>query len=232
MKGYSLKKGLLWGCVGSVLTLIGDILLGANPAYAAPTGALLVDMLSDCLRAQDLRLVIGGMLGVVGIPITALGYAALAVIIAPVQRGMTKVYRFAVLAFAAFAGAGVHLSCAAVPLLYKWVADADPSLACLIAQRCTVYFVIPLIVLFGVPLFLALAWQAIVFARGCTAYPRHAAFYNMAVGAAAGYLLAGVIGSNVVGNAVGTGAISIGHLWMFGMLLWKLPREYQGCVAD
>ncbi|MBR1383074.1 MAG: hypothetical protein IJ555_04595 [Ruminococcus sp.] len=43
---------------------------------------------------------------------------------------------------------------------------------------------------------------------------------------AASYILAWAIGKNAVGNGIGTGAISIGHLYMFTMFLADMPKEW------
>ena len=77
----------------------------------------------------------------------------------------------------------------------------------------------------GVLLFIALVYQTVVIIKGRTAYKKRAALYNMAIGVAVSYVLAWVIGKNAVGNGIGTGAISIGHLYMFTMFYADMPKE-------
>ena len=50
----------------------------------------------------------------------------------------------------------------------------------------------------------------------------------MAIGVAVSYVLAWAIGKNAVGNGngIGTGAISIGHLYMFTMFYADMPKEW------
>lgn len=219
------KRGLLIGLVGAVLTLMGDFLLGANPAAGVTTGVAMVDMFADAFSNSDLRMVLGGMCGAIGIPMSGVGYYQLGQLLKREKGTMLWLYQAAVLAFTGLAGAGTHVSCAVIPLLYKWIAGSDPELAAAVAEKYASCFMMPMTVIFGVLLFAALAWQAVVIARGRTIYPSYAVFYNMVFGVIAAYVLACIIGNNAVGNGIGTGAISIGHIWMFGMMLWKLPQE-------
>ena len=172
-------------------------------------------------------MVIGGMLGAVGIPITALGYYQLYERLFKPQDGiMPSVYRIGVYATAVLGGAGVHLPCAVIPMLYKWIAPTDSALATSVAERYADWFMMPTMVIFGVLLFAALIYQTVVIIKGRTAYRKRAAFYNMAIGVAVSYVLAWAIGKNAVGNGIGTGAISIGHLYMFTMFYADMPKEW------
>lgn len=72
--GKNYRNGLICAVIGSVLTMIGDFLIGANPAADLPTGVVIIDLYGDCLRNSDLRMMAGGMLGVFGMPLTGIGY--------------------------------------------------------------------------------------------------------------------------------------------------------------
>lgn len=228
MDKKTFRTALLFGCIGAAVTLIGDLLIGANPAAEASTGAELVDMFADAVGNSDLRMALGGMLGAVGIPVTGIGYYGISLLLRNERGVLPVLYKAALLAYIGLAGAGVHLACAAIPLLYKWIAATDARLAVEVAEKYACFFMLPVTALFGVLLLVALIYQSVIFAKGRTAYPKRAALYNMAVGVVAAYIAATLIGNNAVGNGIATGAISIGHLWMFGMLLLKLPEEYRG----
>ena len=221
------QKGLAIGLVGAVLTLIGDLLIGANPASAELTGVMLVDMFMDAAGNSAVRMVWGGMLGAVGIPVTGVGYYQIYQLLKHRKGVMPYVYRVSTLLFIGLAGAGTHLSCAAIPMLYQWIAASDPSMAVVVTEKYASCFMMPPTILFGVLLLAALSYQTVVIWQGETAYPRHAVFYNMVFGVIVAYMAAAIIGNNVVGNGIGTGAISIGHIWMFGMMLFKCPEEYR-----
>lgn len=169
-------------------------------------------------------MVLGGMLGAIGISFTGVGYFQISQFLKDGKGILPRVYQLSTLMFIGLAGAGTHLSCAAIPMLYKWIAVSDPELAVTVAEKYANCFMMPPTVIFGILLLASLVYQTVVIWKKETAYPRHAVFYNMAFGVIAAYALAAVIGDNVIGNGIETSAISIGHLWMFGMMLLKCPR--------
>lgn len=228
MDNKKFRNGMLFGILGAILILLGDLLIGANSASDITTGSQMVDMFIDAAGNSELRMALGGMLGAVGIPVTALGYYQLYErLFRPLGGVMPSVCRFGVYATAVLGGAGVHLPCAVIPMLYKWIAPTDPALAANVAERYANWFMMPSMVIFGVLLFTALVYQTAVIVKGKTAYRKRAALYNMAIGAAASYILAWAIGKNTVGNGIGTGAISIGHLYMFTMFYADMPKEFR-----
>lgn len=222
------RNGLIFGIIGALLTMLGDFLIGANPAAEISTGVAMIDMFADGMNNSDLRMVLGGLLGAIGIPITGIGYYRIYKAFIEKERGvMPLLYKVAILAYVGLAGAGVHLNCAAIPLLYKWVAATDPALAAQVAEKYANYFMMPPAVIFGVLLFIALVYQMVLFGRGKTPYPKWTLIFNMAFGVIPPYLIAAIIGNNVVGNGIGTAAISIGHLYMFTMFFLHIPDEYK-----
>lgn len=223
------RNGLICAIIGSALTMIGDFFIGANPSVDVPTGVAIIDLYGDCLRNSDLRMMTGGMLGVVGMPLTGIGYYRIYEAFIRKEGGILAfLYKLAALACVGLGGAGVHMSCAIIPLLYKWIAPTGSSLATQVAERYSDYILIPLMIVFGILLFIALMYQIYVFAKGKTPYPRRAFIFNMAFGVIVPYLMAFLIGHNVIGNGIGTAAISIGHLWMFGGLLATMHRSDKG----
>lgn len=221
------QKGLAVGLGGAVITLIGDLLIGANPAAGELTGVMMVDMFLDAVGNSSLRMILGGMLGAVGISFTGVGYYQIYQLLKHRKGLMPYVYQLSTLLFIGLAGAGTHLSCAAIPMLYQWIAASDPTLAAVVTEKYANCFMMPPTILFGVLLIAALIYQTVIIWKRETAYPRRAVFYNMAFGVIAAYAAAAIIGNNAIGNGVGTGAISIGHIWMFGMMLVGCPNEYR-----
>ncbi len=70
------KITLLFGIIGAVLTILGDFLIGANPAggSAITTGSPMLDAFADSAAGSDLRLVLGGMFGLIGLPLEGAAY--------------------------------------------------------------------------------------------------------------------------------------------------------------
>ena len=215
------KITLLLGIIGAVLTIFGDFLIGANPAggSAITTGSPMLDAFADSTAGSDLRLVLGGMLGLIGLPLEGAAYFGIGKFLLKDRKGVMPIlYQAAVLAQTGIAGSA-HLSCAVIALLMKWIAPADPNLAVDAVLKYTDYILTPMTVIFGVLLFIALLYQFILIVRGSTPYPRYAAFYNMALGAGVFMLIGAVIGNNTIGNGISTAAVSMGTLWMFSMML-------------
>lgn len=44
MDNKKFRNGMFFGIVGAILTLLGDLLIGANPASEITTGSQMVDM--------------------------------------------------------------------------------------------------------------------------------------------------------------------------------------------
>ena len=221
----SIKKGYKIAILGAFLTLLGDFLLGANPCANTTTGVLMLDMFMDAVNNSEIRMVLGGMLGAIGIPLEGIGYYQIYKLLKSQKGIWPTIYKWAVIAYTGLAGCGVHLACAVLPMLYKWIASTDPILAVDVTQKYANYFMMPPMIIFGVLLFIALFYQAIIFGLEKTIYPRHAALYNMVVGVIVTYIVAMFFDGTIVGNAIGTGTISFGNLWMFIMLLVKYPKE-------
>ena len=222
------KITLLLGIIGAVLTIFGDFLIGANPARgsAITTGSPMLDAFADSTAGSDLRLVLGGMLGLIGLPMEGAAYFGMGKLLLKDRKGVMPIlYQAAVLAQTGIAGSA-HLSCAVIALLMKWIAPADPNLAVDIVLKYTYCILTPMTVIFGVLLFIALLYQFILIVRGSTPYPRYAAFYNMALGAGVFMLIGAVIGNNTIGNGISTAAVSMGTLWMFSMMLGTFRTKH------
>lgn len=72
MDNRKFRNGMLFGVAGAVITLIGDLLIGANPASDITTGSQMVDMFIDAAGNSELRMAIGGMLGLLALIPSAL----------------------------------------------------------------------------------------------------------------------------------------------------------------
>ena len=102
------KKLLLYGMIGAVLTMIGDfLLLGVDS-----TGA--VDALGQYILAAEkisyTRIGLAGSFGFAGIPITAFGFYALYELLQDKTSVLARIYKASVYGFVAFGGA-IHIIC-------------------------------------------------------------------------------------------------------------------------
>ena len=105
---FKVKKLLLYGMIGAVLTMIGDfLLLGVDSTGAV--GALG----QYILAAENLgytRIGLAGSFGFAGIPITAFGFYALYELMQDKTNVLARVYKASVYGYVAFGGA-IHIIC-------------------------------------------------------------------------------------------------------------------------
>ena len=102
------KKLLLYGMIGAVLTMIGDfLLLGVDSTGAV--GALGQYILA-AEKISYTRIGLAGSFGFAGIPVTAFGFYALYELMQDKTSALARIYKTSVYGFAASGGA-IHIIC-------------------------------------------------------------------------------------------------------------------------
>lgn len=102
------KKLLLYGMIGAVLTMIGDfLLLGVDSTGAV--GALGQYILA-AKKISYTRIGLAGSFGFAGIPVTAFGFYALYELMQDKTNALARIYKASVYGFAASGGA-IHIIC-------------------------------------------------------------------------------------------------------------------------
>lgn len=102
------KKLLLYGMIGAVLTMIGDfLLLGVDSTGAV--GALGQYILA-AEKISYTRIGLAGSFGFAGIPVTAFGFYALYELMQDKTNALARIYKASVYGFAASGGA-IHIIC-------------------------------------------------------------------------------------------------------------------------
>ncbi len=218
-------KLLSIGLFGCIVTGVGDFLLG----YGAP--AQVVDGVWDHVLAtapnlSDGQLIAGGLLGVVGLFLEALGFFAMYRLMADAVPRLAHVYRTGIFAYLWLAPVGCHMNVAVFNIAYKYAWQVDPTAAHRMAEVLFPWLSVPfyvLLALFWIPMLLV-QWNA--FALGHTPYPTYAKWFTLVVGMLPALLLALLLGFNTpLGGGVGTMFLSFGNAWTFGGLLVTLPSE-------
>ena len=85
------------------------------------------------------------------------------------------------------------------------------------------YFLLPATGLFLIFFLLLAVTQISAFLKGHTPYPKWCAVFSPLFGVTA-ILIARLVGNHVITNALSTGWISIGNIWMFGGLLVMMKK--------
>ncbi len=219
-----IRRLLITGLTGSVLTGIGDLLLGFGEETEAVGPA--ETLLASAVNLTDAQLILGGLLGAFGLFLEGIGFFALYRLMADAAPKHARVYRIGILGYLWLAPIGCHMNVGLLNYAYKTVLALDAQAAAQAAQVMIYAFCVPLWILllaFWVPM---LVIQFTVFAKGRTPYPPGAKWFHLAVGMLPALVLAAVIGPHTaLGAGIGTMFLSFGNAFTFGGLLWTLPEE-------
>ncbi len=219
-----IKKLLAIGLAASVITGIGDFLLGyADNAADTPLAACVMSSAANLTVGQ---MIAGSLLGLFGIFLEGLSCFAIYRLMADASPRYAHIYRAGILGYIWLAPVGCHMNMGILNIAYKYMLSADPALAEKMA--------VPLFYGFGQPLYILLAcfWipmmvvQFKAFSKGLTPYPKYARWFSIVTGAIPPLIASALIGPDTaLGAAVGTMFLSFGNAFMFGGLLCTLPDE-------
>ena len=223
------ERYLKIGLFGALLTLIGDLLIGAAKF---PEGASMIEgYFAIALAMPTWRPILGGLIGFAGI---CLEYCGLLTIYPLIRERMPRggrFYKLAMYVYLAIGGGAVHLPCGAFMWIYKSVAGAaGEAVGRDIALKYLLYFLLPVAVVFAVFFTGANIVQFIAFAKGRTPFPKWYCVFNLLLGKAV-FNAARQLGNTALINGIGTSNMSLGAIVMFAALLlgWRRyvgDREY------
>ena len=229
MSRQKAERFLKIGLFGALLTLIGDLLIGAAKF---PDGASMIDgYFAIALAMPTWRPILGGLIGFAGI---CLEYCGLMTIYPLIRERMPrggKLYKLSMYVYLAVGGGAVHLPCGAFMWIYKSVAGAaGQAVGREIAFKYLLYFLLPAAAVFAVFFIGANVVQFIAFFKGRTPFPKWYCVFNLLLGKA---VFNGIrrLGNTALINGIGTSNMSLGAIVMFAALLlgWKRyvgDREY------
>ena len=209
------------GVFASLTVLAGDMLLGWG--VSDPSATEIPAQFTRYLTVSDGRIFASALLGLVGIPIECLCWFAICRMIQPCSEKDAHAYRAGVIGCLAFGGCGVHVPCCmAVYLLKRFYAE-NPSAALQETGRFIGWFLLPATVIFLIFFLLTAAVQIKAFAKGHTPLPKRCWVFSVLFGLLFAALMK-LIGDFGLTNALATGWISIGNLWMMSGLLLASRR--------
>ena len=229
MNGEKARRNLKIGLFGAVLTLIGDLLIGAA---RFPDGANLLDgYFAIALSMPAWRPILGGLIGFLGICMEFPGLMTVYPLIREKMPRGGRFYRLAMYVYLAVGGGAVHLPCGMFMWIYKSVTGAaGPEAGHRIALNFLLYFLLPVTAVFTVFFSGASIVQFIAFVRGRTPFPKWYCVFNLMIGKGV-FNAVRRLGNTVLINGIGTSNMSLGALVMFAALLlgWK---KYAGENGD
>ena len=206
-----IRKLLLIGLFGCVLTGLGDFLLG----YATPADVLdgpFDAMLATAPNMSDAALFAGGLLGMVGLFIEGLGYFGVYRLMADAAPRHAHVLRAGIFGYIWLAPIGCHMNVGVFNYAYKHLYSASPELAHEVIGP-----------MYWVPMMVA-QWKA--FAQEKTPYPTGEKWFTVMVGGVATLAVSFLLGfDTALGGGIGTMFLSVGNALVFGGLLATMPSE-------
>lgn len=218
-----IRKLLAIGLLASILTGVGDFLLGF--AEETPGGSLATRVMAGAPNLSDGQMIAGSLLGLFGIFLEGLACFAVYRLMADAAPKYAHLYRGCIFGYIWLAPVGCHLNMGILNLAYKYLLRADAALAQRAAAPLFYGFSLPvyiLLALFWLPM---IAIQFMAFSKGLTPYPGYARWFNIVTGGAPILAISALIGPTALGAAIGTTFLSVGNAVMFGGLLATLPDE-------
>ena len=203
------------GMIAALMVLVGDMLLGWG--VSDPSVTELPAVLSRYLSVPDWRIFASAILGLIGIPVECLCWFAVYRMIRPYSEKDAHAYRAGIIGCLAFGGCGVHVPCCMLVWLLNHFYAATPAAAKGEMLKWLGWFLIPATVIFSIFFFLTAIIQIRAFISGHTPLPRRCWVFTILFGLV-WIVLMRLIGNHALTNALATGWISIGNLWMMGGL--------------
>ena len=217
-----IKKLLTIGLFASIITGIGDFLLG----YAESTAgsSLATSVMASAPNLADWQMIAGSLLGFFGIFLEGLACFAVYRLMADAAPGYAHIYRAGIFGYIWLAPVGCHMNMGVLNLAYKYLLQADATLAAKAADLLFYGFSEPvylLLIAFWLPMMIV---QFMAFSRGVTPYPGKAKWFCVLIGAIPALALSVIFGPDTaLGAGIGTMFLSFGNAFMFGGLLATLP---------
>ena len=165
------RKLLIYGMIGAILTMIGDFLLLAVDSAGA-VGALGQYILA-AERLSYTRIGLAGSFGFAGIPVTAFGFYALYELMQDKTSTLARIYKASIYGFLAFGGA-IHIICCYLVTGMKKAletgTDQESMLSVILAEQGG--YLIPCFVIFMAFYFANVITLILIIAKGKTSLPR------------------------------------------------------------
>ena len=219
-----IRKLLLIGLIASVMTGIGDFLLGFGAEME--TAGFAEGMMASALNLSDAQLVWGGLLGALGLFLEGLAFFGIYRLMADAAPKYAHIYRAGIFGYIWLAPIGCHMNVGLLNYAYKNLLQLDSAVASKAANLMIYAFCVPLwiiLIIFWIPMMIV---QFKAFAKGLTPYPKKAKWFTLFVGAVPVLILAMIIGPQTsLGQGVGTTFLSVGNAFTFGGLLATLPNQ-------
>lgn len=165
------RKLLIYGMIGAILTMIGDFLLLAVDSAGA--AGVLGQYILAAERLSYTRIGLAGSFGFAGIPVTAFGFYALYELLQDKTSTLARIYKASIYGFLAFGGA-IHIICCYLVTGMKKAletgTDQESMLSVILAEQGG--YLIPCFIIFIAFYFANVITLILIIAKGKTPLPR------------------------------------------------------------
>ena len=219
-----IRKLLIIGLAASIMTGIGDFLLGYGDETA---GTGLAEMImSSAPNLSDAQLIWGGLLGAVGLFLEGLAFFAIYRLMADAAPKYAHIYRASIFGYIWLAPVGCHMNVGLLNYAYKNLLMLNAETAARAARAMIYAFCMPLWIILIALWLPGLIAQFKAFAKGYTPYPKYAKWFHLFIGMIPALVLSVILGPHkALGAGIGTMFLSLGNAFTFGGLLLTLPSE-------
>lgn len=208
------------GIFAGLVALSADILLGWGVAQEGLGG--LDGYFPRYLTVSDGRIFASALLGMIGIPAECLSYFGIYRLMAGGAPKHAHTYRAGLLGMLTF-GALTHVMCCATVFYYRRMHTIAPSTAAADTVRFALWFLLPATAIFFLFFCITVLVQLSAFAQGKTPYPKRCWVFSLLFGSVF-IVVMKLLGNHPLTNALSTGWISLGSLWMLGGLLVTMKK--------
>jgi hypothetical protein len=219
-----IRKLLIIGLIASIITGIGDFILG----YAIENEGtnFVTNVMFSTSNLADSQLILGSLLGLFGLFIEGLSLFSIYRLMADRSPKYAHIYRTGIFGYIWLVPIGCHLNMGLLKFVYKYFLEMNPSRAEELAKPLFYGFCLPvyiLLICFCLPMIIV---QIKAFRKGYTPYPKFAWIFNTLIGSIPALVIGLLIGTDIaIGHAIGTTFLSVGNAFMFLGLLLLLPSE-------
>ncbi len=219
-----IKKLLLIGLFASIMTGIGDFLIGYGPEVSG--NGFAAQLMANVDSVSDTQFIWGSLLGFVGLFLEGLAMFGIYRLMADKAPKYAHIYRSGIFGYIWLAPIGCHMNLGIFNIAYRYLKQYDLVLADQVLNKLLYAFSIPvwiLLILFWLPAIIA---QFKAFAEAKTPYPTYAKWFSVLVGMIPALVIGMLMGKDsTLGSAIGTTFLSCGNAFVFGGLLVTLPDE-------
>ena len=215
MNRQKIRKYLLWGLIGAVITVVGEMSQGL--AETVPSVDPMLELFETYAALPVWRIGFGSTVGAVGILLQYFGVYAIYLSFTDQNDKASKQYQAGMYNYA-FIGAIIHILMSVMIYVYKVSKDLLPEF--------TVWFAAPFLVVF----LLGYAWFSFLmfrkFLRKETIFPAWCCVLNPVIGKTIFNAVSAVIPIPVLANGVSYSNMGITAVVMFSVLLVMIGRQH------